>query len=150
MMFTRERGRLWKIARRHYFEVVLMPLRNFARFGDGWYEPRREGMNESRWMGASSETILPPLRGPAELGLEIHVPEPLIGSTVTVALNGTVLDQFRPGESRVTRLYDGIATAPGNILTLSISRTIVEEGRPVGLRLHSLSWRSRSSESGNR
>lgn len=142
MIFRRQRGRLWNIARRHYFEVVLKPLRNIARFESGWHPPERDGMDEWRWMGASSVTILPPATDARELRLLFHVPEALIGSTVTVTFNGQVIDQIKVNAIEVGRDYE-VTPAPAaapNRLHLSTTRTVEHDGQQRGLRLRYLSW----------
>ncbi|MCU1228158.1 MAG: hypothetical protein JWO97_1042, partial [Acidobacteria bacterium] len=94
--FKRERERLWNIARRHYFEVDLHPLRELPRFGAGWYAPERSAEDEARWMAGRSTTILPPADGASTLRLDFRVP----GETashhprVTVTFNGKVIDRF--------------------------------------------------------
>ena len=143
-MFRRERGRLWKIARHHYFEVLFQPMRNQARFASGWYEPQIEGMNESRWMAAQSTTILPPASARQRLRLRFHVPAALRGSAVTISLNGKVVDRIGAESSDVSREYE-VDGDVSNVLELSIDRTIEEAGRPHGLRLHSLGWGPASS-----
>ena len=142
MIFRRERGRLWNIARRHYFEVVLKPLRNIARFESGWYPPERDGMDERRWMGASSVTVLPPAAGPRELRLLFHVPEALIGSTVTVTFNERVIDTIVVDAIEVSRDYEVTPASPGtpSRLHLATTRTVEQDGQQRGLRLRFLSW----------
>ncbi|HUP45979.1 MAG TPA: hypothetical protein VM779_10760 [Thermoanaerobaculia bacterium] len=142
LIFQRPRGRLWNIARRHYFEVVLQPLRNIARFRRGWYPPELEGVDEKRWMGASSLTILPPASGRRELRLLFHVPPPLVGATVTVTLNGQVIDRIQVDALEISRDYEVDPLPPDqpNRLELSIDRTIEENRQQRGLRLRFLSW----------
>ena len=53
-LFARDRDRLWNIARRHYFEVVVRPLSNVGEFGAGWYPPEQQGMDEWRWMARAA------------------------------------------------------------------------------------------------
>ncbi|HUP47762.1 MAG TPA: hypothetical protein VNA04_03125 [Thermoanaerobaculia bacterium] len=142
LVFTRERGRLWNIARRHYFEVVLQPLRNIPSFEEGWYEAQRDGMDEKRWMAGRSMTILPPAPGRRELRLLFNVPPPLLGSTVTVSLNGRVIDRISVESLEVARDYE-VDPAPAGVanrLHLEIDRTVDESGGPHGLRLRFLGW----------
>src|SRR5439155_2501567 len=77
-LFTRERGRLWNIARRHYFEVVVRPLTNIAQFGEGWSQPEQDGMDEWRWMGSRSTTVLRAAEGDTVLRLHFVVPSELV------------------------------------------------------------------------
>ena len=51
LLFRRERGNLWNIARRHYFEIKLQPLREQPRFVSGWYSP--EGMGRTNGDGCA-------------------------------------------------------------------------------------------------
>jgi hypothetical protein len=141
-VFRRERGRLWNTARRHYFEVVLKPLRNLPRFESGWYEAELEGVDERRWMAGHSVTLLPPATGPRELRLLFTVPSTQIGATVTVTLNGRILDRLTVEGIEVSRDYE-VEAAPGgaeNRLEIAIDRTFVESGREQGLRLRFLGW----------
>ncbi len=62
-LFRRKRGNLWNIARRHYFEIKLAPLRDRPRFLSGWYSPEGMGVEEWRWRRRHSVTLLPPGRG---------------------------------------------------------------------------------------
>ncbi len=140
LRFTRERGRLWNIARRHYFEVFLKPVDRLPRFVSGWYPPFRDIVDEFRWMGAHSVTELPPTAGHSVLRLNFNVPRELLGSTVTVTLNGRVLERIHLTTDEIARDYkvDPLATSQ-NTLDLEINRTIEQDGRPVGLRLRFLS-----------
>jgi hypothetical protein len=148
--FRRERGHLWNITRRHYFAVSLEPLRDVARFGAGWYPPEREGAEEWRWMAGHSVTELPPVDGTAHLHLDLEIPgETLpLHPTLTVTINGTIVDRFRPTESRLARDYD-VQLAPGtpNVLELDVDRTVnparahtSEDNRDLGLLVRSISW----------
>ncbi|HEX6179256.1 MAG TPA: DUF2079 domain-containing protein [Thermoanaerobaculia bacterium] len=142
LVFRRERGRLWNIARRHYFEVALKPLTNIPVFESGWYDAERDGHDERRWMAGRSVTILPPATDTRELRLLFTVPSPQIGARVTVLLNGKVLETIIIGAIEVARDYE-VAPAPGglpNRLELSIDRTFVENDREQGLRMRFLGW----------
>ncbi|HET8799366.1 MAG TPA: hypothetical protein VFO89_16880, partial [Thermoanaerobaculia bacterium] len=77
-VFRRERGRLWNIARRHYFDVKLAPLTRQAQFVSGWHEAESEGIEQWRWMTRHSVTILPPQHGDALLRLHLAVPAELL------------------------------------------------------------------------
>src|SRR6185369_16284804 len=58
-VFRRDRGHLWNIARRHYFECGFEPMSRLPRFVSGWYLAERNGIDEWRWMGRRSVTELP-------------------------------------------------------------------------------------------
>jgi Dolichyl-phosphate-mannose-protein mannosyltransferase len=143
--FQRERGHLWNIARRHYFEIVLRPLRERARFVSGWYPVETEDIHEWRWMSGRSVTILPPLRErKAVLRLHIGLPPELMPQNpqITIRINGRVVDRFRPSLVYFERNVDAVP-APGgqsNTLELEIDRTHTDNGRPLGLRVRYLAW----------
>jgi len=148
--FQRERGHLWNITRRHYFAVTLEPLRDVPQFGAGWYPPERSGLEEWRWMAGHSVTELPVVTGHARLRIAFDVPDETLPSkpTITVLMNGTILDRFRATEPSIERAY-GVDMAPGSPATLEIDidRTANparaktgEDNRDLGLVVHSLSW----------
>jgi hypothetical protein len=144
-VFRRDRGRLWNISRRHYFEVALEPIRQLPQFVSGWYPPERGGTEERRWMMARSVTLLPPAGGPSFLRIQFDVPDELMTSApaVTIALNGAVLDRFRPNEAHLVRQYEVTLPSSGsNVLEMSTERTSKPsgEGRELGLLLRALSW----------
>jgi hypothetical protein len=151
-LFTRERGRLWNIARRHYFEIKLTPLHDRARYISGWYGPEVTDIHEWRWMKGRSVTLLPPVdRDEALLRMHFGVPRELMGQNpqITVTVNGRVVDQFRTGDGYVERDYH-VRPAPGNlpnVLVLSIDRTVIpiraqtgDDTRELGLRVRYLAW----------
>jgi len=140
MVFTRERGRLWNIARRHYFEIFLKPVDRLPRFVSGWYPPTRDIIDEFRWMGSSSVTELPPTSGPSLLRMVFNVPRELLGATVTVTFNGQVLERIRLANDEISRDYrvDPLPDVP-NRLDIDIDRTVDRDGRQEGLRLRFLS-----------
>jgi hypothetical protein len=141
-VFRRDRGRLWNIARRHYFEIVFAPLANTAAFGEGWYDPERHRADEWRWMGGHSETTLPGSRNRGELRLDFTLPSAVVGGTLTVTLNDRVVDEIMLDRENVALSYD-VDPAPGgapNRLGLRVDRTAREEGREVGLKMRYLGW----------
>jgi hypothetical protein len=142
-VFRRERGALWNIARRHYFEVALEPLPAEAQFVSGWYPPERNGVEEWRWMGQQSVTVLPPASNATKLRLQFDVPDELMPShpTVTLRMNGAVIDRFRPAEAHLVREYD-VTPGPGrNTLEIATDRTLkTSDPRELGLLIRYLSW----------
>jgi hypothetical protein len=143
MVFRRERGNLWNIARHHYFEIKLQRLDALPRFVSGWHEPEKNDIWEWRWMGGQSTTILPPSNGRTMLRMRLTPPDELLdkGATVTIKLNGQVLETFQPS-GEMARDYRVIA-APGgqpNMLELSIDQTAARENRDLGLKLQDLGW----------
>jgi hypothetical protein len=149
--FRRERERLWNIARRHYFEVELMPFAAMPQFGAGWYAPERSAEDEARWMAGHSVTTLPPSEGLSTLRLDFRVPSETIARhpQVTIALNGKVLDRFPVTTEANAREYEvmpAAAHAP-NVLELSIDQVLnqklagtSDDNRDLGLVMRFLSF----------
>jgi hypothetical protein len=137
-LFTRTRDRLWNIARRHYFEVVLKPLTNIAEFGDGWLPPEQSGMDEWRWMGTHSVTTLPGRTGDTVLRLNFGVPGEILPNqpTITIKLNGTTLERFRATSGDISRDYHVTPLATPNTLEMSIDQSLNENG----LRVRFIAW----------
>jgi transmembrane protein TMEM260 (protein O-mannosyltransferase) len=147
LMFVRERGRLWNIARRHYFEITLAPLTARPQFVSGWYGPEALDIAEWRWMsGGRSITILPPQTGPAILRMHLGIPGELMSKNpeITVKMNGRVVDRFHTTEGYLERNVHVAAPngASPNTLELSIDHTLGpgDDGRTLGLRLRYLAW----------
>ncbi len=145
-VFRRDRGHLWNIARRHYFEIKLQPLERRPRFLAGWYSPEAMGPDEWRWMSRRSVMLLPPGRGRTMLRMHLGVPaEAMVQNpNITVRLNGRVIDEFRTRDGYIERDYR-VAAAPRdlpNVLELTIDRSVVpaNDGRELGLRLRYLAW----------
>jgi hypothetical protein len=144
-VFRRDRGALWNIARRHYFEVALEPLPQSAQFVTGWYPPERNGVDEFRWMAARSVTMLPPAKGTTRLRIQFDVPDELMPSrpTVTFVVNGAVLDRFQPAEAHLVREYDVTPGPAANRLEIQTDRTLKSQRsdpRELGLFVRYLSW----------
>lgn len=144
--FTRERGNLWNIARRHYFEIKLAPIEQQARFLSGWYSPEGMGADEWRWMRRQSVMLLPPARGRTMLRMHLGLPGDVMpqNPAITVKLNGRVIDRFHTKLGYLERDYR-VEAAPRNlpnVLELSIDRTATPDGdgRELGLRLRFLAW----------
>jgi hypothetical protein len=149
-VFSRQRGRLWNIARRHYFDVSLAPVQRVAHFGAGWYLPERAGTDEWRWMGPHSVTLLPPTSEPAALRLNFEIPGETLAlhPRVTIKLNGRVIDSFPATHSTETHDYSGITAdrAQSNVLELSVDQTLKPQSGPdadsreLGLMMRFLSF----------
>jgi len=144
-VFERDRGALWNIARRHYFKVALEPVRRQAQFVGGWYPPERSGVDEWRWMTAHSTTILPAARETTKLRLQFDVPDELMSNppTITLLLNGAVIDRFKPSEAHMDREW-GVRPGPAaNTLEITTDRTLEQSSgdrRNLGLLVRSISW----------
>lgn len=148
--FHRDRGRLWNIARRHYFEVFLKRLDDGAQFVSGWHGAEKAGMDEWRWMTSRSVTSLPPAQGRTQLRLLMNVPAEALPykPKVTVMLNGQVLERFDVTRTELQLDYR-VSPAPRgrNILELSIddarpreSTITAGDGRELRMSLRFLSW----------
>lgn len=150
-VFTRERGHLWNIARRHYFEIVLKPLRERPQFVSGWYGAEAMDIHEWRWMSGRSVTVLPPQSGPTILRMHLGIPGELMDKNpgITVKINGRVVDRFHTNEGYIERNVHVMPAPNGapNVLELSIDRTVSptrahtgDDQRTLGLRLRYLAW----------
>lgn len=145
-LFKRKRTSLWNIARHHYFEIKLTRLARLPQFVSGWHAAEGEGIEEWRWMRGHSVTMLPPGNGRTALRLHLGVPGEVMphNPTITVTLNGSVVEQFRTTDGYIERDYRVTAAPDGapNRLELSIDRTAVPPGdtRELGLRLRYLAW----------
>jgi len=151
--FTRGRERLWKIARRRYFEVSIAPTSHSVRFLDGWYESENAGAEVWRWMAGRAVTVLPALPGPAELRLDLQIPLDSLPRTPTISLfmDGKLIDRFRAEEAFVTRTHK-IAPFPGAKTRELVIETdtvvnparqgLAADERDLGLLLRSMSWGS--------
>jgi hypothetical protein len=122
-VFHRQRGHLWNVARRHYFDAGLIPVRTMPQFLDGWSEARRQGSVELRPMSARSTTNLPPSTGNTILRLELRFSPAFLEkhAAVSITLNGHLVDRFTPTIDDDDREYH-VTPAPNgetNILELS-------------------------------
>lgn len=146
--FVRPRDRVWDIARRRYFEAVIVHSSNVWAFGSGWYDQENDGETAWRWMGTRSEAWLPLLRGRARLMLALDA---ISGITpdVEVRLNDVVLARFRCGQQPVRQEWlveprgDGLNRL---VITSSESVNLAKAGlaadsRDLSLRLTAYAWR---------
>jgi len=156
LRFLRPRRRLWKIARHRYFEVSIIPMHRAARFRDGWYESENTGGEAWRWMGRRSLTELPPVSGAARLQLLFQIPLDTLKSTPTISVivNGALLDRFQGAEPHMQRDYlIAEGTNRVNHLVIETSdavnpreRGLADDPRDLGLLLRSVSWGPASGE----
>jgi hypothetical protein len=137
-VFHRPRGHLWNIARRHYFDAGLIPVRVMPQFLAGWYEPKRDGSVELRPMSEHSLTKLPPSTDQTILRIELRFPQPLLAThpAVSIALNGRLIDRFTPSADDDDREYhvNPAPTGAPNMLDLSIDQ------RATGMSIKCLSF----------
>ena len=134
--FARPHGRLWDIVRRRYFSVSVTRIDARVAFGDGWYG--QEG--QTRWMSERSSMQLPAVGGPAKLAFSLHVPSEVRGTTITIAVDGNVIETVEAREAYVDRTLMLNGTRAHEIV-ITTSRTYEAPGpRRLGLRLEWLVW----------
>lgn len=144
-VFSRRRGHLWNIARRHYFEVSLARIDALPQFVSGFSGAERDGIDELRWMSRRGVVELPPSQGRNALRLLMYVPAELLPQrpTISVVLNGKLVERFGVTGEEIAREYKVQGTGSANVLELSIDRALppdATDGRERGLRLRFLSW----------
>lgn len=150
-VFAREHDALWQIARRHYFDIKLLPIRRLASFHGGWFQAEVNGIDERRQMSDRSVTELPAARGRTKLRLQLGFSPKLLETNprLTIRLNGRPIDSITPLQGEVDRNWN-VQPAPvgrPNVLELSIERrrsdagaTSSGSGLPSGLELRGLAW----------
>ena len=141
-VFHRERDHLWNTARRHYFDAGVIPVRTPPQFISGWYPPTREAPFEMRSMIGHSVTRLPPSAGESTLRIQFRVADVLVvaHATITIALNGRVVDRFAAAHEDDREYHVTPATnAEPNVLELSIDQT-VHQPRELGMTIRCLSF----------
>jgi len=150
--FRRPRKRLWALFNRRYFETSVLPLTGWIRFGGGWYsEEEGDDGDRWRWMGTESHTLLQSFGRRAQLGFRATFPidaEP--APTVTVTLDGNVVDRFVPTRADVERSYvvSSRSGAPDE-LVLSVDHVVNParshpggDARNLGMQLHRIVWKA--------
>ena len=142
--FRRERGHLWNIARRNYFEIVLAPLKARAEFLDGWYAAEWSPTEEWRWMSGRGIVRLPAAGGPTILRMHFTIPAEVLAQNpeVTISLDGSTLERFTATDALIARDYRVTGSGAPATLEMTVSRTYrpPDESRDLGLRLQLLSW----------
>jgi hypothetical protein len=80
------------------------------------------------------------------LGLELDIPDERRPPAITIALNGTVIDSFRPTAGRMTKEYS-VAGAAANLLEItvdpiynSVREKTGADDRELGVLVRELSW----------
>jgi hypothetical protein len=148
--FVRDRGRLFDIARRRYFEVSVAPASSLWRFVSGWYGEEVVGFSAWRWMSGHSQTLLPPVAGTARLSLGFDLPSELVPRrpVVEIRVNGNVIDRLVCTTPSVAKSWVVPARSDAwNTLEIVLDKVInpQKEGispdaRDLGLNLTSYSW----------
>jgi hypothetical protein len=145
-LFKRERGNLWNIARRHYFEIKLAPFARRAEFLQGWHPAEGSETNQWRWMARHSLMTLPAAEGETLLRLRLDVPAELVPMkpVMTVRLNGRVVGTITDLGDFTDRDFHVLPASAGqpNTLELLVNRTLpAREGEPErSVRLRYLAW----------
>jgi hypothetical protein len=150
-VFSRERGRLWNITRRHQFVCALEPMPPPPEFVSGWYPPERNATDEWIWMARHAAIKLPPRDGKSALHLTFDVPDELLPlkPTLTITLNGAIVDRFQPAEAHLVKEYEVDAAPNGapNLLEFDTDHVLNEvqqhlgtDPRDLGILLKWLSW----------
>ncbi len=141
-VFHRERDHLWNMARRHYFDVGLMPVRSSPQFLSGWSAPEQHAAMQLRSMSSHAEIGLPGSSRESLLWIQFRVPGSILVShgMVTISLNGRVLDRFAAQPDDNDHEYHVAPTPNGatNLLELSVDGPL--DARGVGLSLTCLSF----------
>jgi hypothetical protein len=126
--------------------LTAAPAGFFITFGDGWYAAEGPATHPWRWMGVRSTTTLPAIRARARLELRFEIPHEVVPATVTVSLDGRVLDRIAVTSTSGAGGYDVDGSGP-HLLTLETSRTISPaklgisgDTRELGLRLDRMVW----------
>jgi hypothetical protein len=115
--------RLWAIARRQFFAVSLQPVTSLPQF---------EGWSEDRVMSMRATTLLPSRgRGQMLLRLELGTQDAR-GATITIAVNGRVLESIVIDGDSLRRDYR-LIPSESDRLELAVSP-------PRAIRLKALSW----------
>ena len=133
------------------FDVSLAPMQNLSQFVSGWYAPERSDVDEWRWMSAHSLTRLPPASGASVLRFRFSVAVEIVPMhpTITVALNGAIIDRIVVAEEHNEKTYEVKPAERGapNILELSIDRTLNParqhlgtDGRDLGVLVRAISF----------
>jgi len=147
----RERGHLWNIARRHYFDVALQPISAVPQFIGGWSPAELTETDEYRWCGRRGVIGLQGVTGEAVLRLDFSIARELVPEQpkVRVLLNGKPIDTIAVSAESTVREWH-VTPAPAgapNTLELqidkvynSVARHTGEDPRDLGIRLHFLSF----------
>lgn len=131
--FRRPHGTLWNLARQRYFEASVSPAQSPFAFEEGWYGRESSRDEVWRWMGQRSRTRI--VEQCASLTFDFYAP--LADATITIAIDGTVIDRFKPPAAEFMRTYAVSAPRELTIETDRVARN-ANDARDLGLRLKGL------------
>lgn len=149
VMFSRPRKRLWKIVRRSYFDVTVVPATNLSRYVEGWHVREASGDESWRWMARRATVELPAVDHERLLiRVNFAVPSNLLDErvVVTFTVNGKLAHRVNitDEENDQTFAADVVPGKP-TTLTLETSHTInpqaagiLPDPRDLGLRVRDI------------
>ena len=146
--FVRERGRVFDVVRRRYFETAILPANAWAKFSDGWYPEEWQGADVWLWMGGRSVTLLPPLNGPATLTLKLEPALEKGPPVIVVRMNGALVETIAVSATMERTWTVDAAADRWNELVLTSDRFINparegigSDGRDLSVRLLGYDWK---------
>ena len=131
--FRRPHGTLWNLARQRYFEVSVSPAQSPFAFGEGWYGRESSGDEVWRWMGQRSRAAI--VERCTSLTFDFYAP--LADATIGIAIDGKVIDRFKPPAAEFMRTYAVSVPRELVIETDRVARN-ANDARELGLRLKGL------------
>ena len=131
--FRRPHGTLWNLARQRYFEASVSPAQSPFAFEEGWYGRESSRDEVWRWMGQRSRMRI--IERCTSLTFDFYAP--LADATITIAIDGTVIDRFKPPAAEFMRTYAVSAPRELVIETDRVARN-ANDARELGLRLKGL------------
>ncbi|HXI13287.1 MAG TPA: hypothetical protein VNM92_11700 [Thermoanaerobaculia bacterium] len=145
--FTRpKKGPLWKTARRRYFETFVTKAESALELSEEWMPVEREGTRLWRAMGSHGTIELSSPAPRSLLKIRLAGPQWTDAVNVVIRFNGVELDRFVAPGWEITREYKVSSFTDGKknrLELLSDTTTPDEQGRLVGLRLYSVSFRAK-------
>ncbi len=138
--------RLWRIMRQRYFEAAVLPAWDLVRFGAGWHDAEGDGQETWRWMGKSSQTLLPTAGARGKLTVRLYVPVDTLPAppAIDVVFNGQLVERFTAAKAEVEKTWvvPSRQGAP-NELRITTSGAVVPgrgDTRELGLKLLAIGW----------
>lgn len=109
-------------------------------FGDGWFPEEGTLQTPWRWMGTRGVVALPVVNGPARLELALEVP--VAQQTITLAIDGRVIDRFTPTQPLETKRYEWSGGPQPAELAITTTHTFrpPNDSRDLGVRLNRILW----------